>query len=406
MGQTRYYRCCFTPEGGYFFGGEKNFPFGPQSLAEKKEYYIRSEDLPSQATIFGAIRFMLLDRAGLLDNGPAARAAADQAFCEKQDQLIGREGFSMSLKDARNEYGILKGISPLFLYDRKNDKKMVPAPLNHCVKDDSSVEDTVKPGETPPEDAPPGGSHETYDPLPLKKLEGVLTDLEGACLPEGYRAKSGLTDSFLILDGTGSLVKREKVIGVMTQTRIARGLEEGGLFKMAYKYLVDGYSFCVMAEVDVPDDKDTPDSCHMPFWNQGIVFMGMGRSVFHYEVVEVGKNSYHDLESSVKMIRMTDRDDLSVYYAASDCYMAMGTKPASLFWFLQKKDLRTLERQNGKDYHSSMKKSRLYRMIRAGSVFYVRKDEGAEKKFLSQFDYPGLRQVGFNHIIRTGGSQR
>lgn len=405
MGQTRYYRCCFTPVGGYFFGGEKNFPFGPQSLAEKKEYYIRSEDLPSQATIFGAIRFMLLDRAGLLDNGPAARAAADPAFREKQDRLIGREGFSMSAKDARSEYGILKGISPLFLYDRRNDKKMVPAPLNHHVKADSSMPDPIEPKEPLPEDNSQAAHHETYAPLHIKKLEGVLTDQEETYLPEDFRAKSGLTDGFLILDGTGTLVKRKDVIGIMTQTRIARGLEEGGLFKMDRKYLKDGYSFCVMAKVDVPEDNGTPDGSHMPFYGQGIVFMGMGRSVFRYEVTESDRDQYQELEKAIEKIRMTDMDDISVYYAASDCYMGKGVRPDSMFWILQKKDLRTLKRQDGKDYQSSMKKSRLYQMIRAGSVFYVRKDEGAERKFLSQFNYPGLRQIGFNHIIRTGGGQ-
>jgi hypothetical protein len=44
-------------------------------------------------------------------------------------------------------------------------------------------------------------------------------------------------------------------------------------------------------------------------------------------------------------------------------------------------------------------------MIKAGSVFYVRKDESIEKEFLSQFDFPGLRQIGFNYLIRTEGDQ-
>lgn len=41
-------------------------------------------------------------------------------------------------------------------------------------------------------------------------------------------------------------------------------------------------------------------------------------------------------------------------------------------------------------------------MIRAGSVFYVRKDKAAEEEFLARFDYPGLSQIGFNHIVKTG----
>jgi CRISPR type III-B/RAMP module-associated protein Cmr3 len=404
MGQIKYYRCCFSPLGEYFFGGEKNFPFGSQSLSEKKEYYICSEDFPSQSTVFGTIRFMLLEKAGLLDNGVGIRSA-DPDFREKQNRLIGRKGFSMPEKDALTSYGILEEISPMFLYDKENAKKLLPAPFNHCMKAAGSASAPGTMGDDSPNDISKDNSYETYSPLSVKKLEGVHTDLGEALLPEDYRAKSGLTDAFLALDGKNSLVNREDVIGLMVQTRIARGMEQGGLFKMAFKYLKGSYSFCVMIKVGVPDGYDGFDSNYMPFFDHGIVFMGMEKSTFQYEVAEVDEASYRDLEEAVKKIRMTDRDDVSVYYAASDCYMRTGQKPASLFWILQKKTLRTLERQNGTDYHSSMKKSRLYQMIKAGSVFYVRKDESIEKEFLSQFDFPGLRQIGFNYLIRTEGDQ-
>lgn len=396
MGQTRYYRCCFSPVDVYFFGGEKNFPFGQQSLAEKKEYFIRSEDFPSQSTVFGAIRFMLLDKAGLLDNGAGARSAEDPSLCEKQGVLIGRKGFSMAEKDAMGEYGILKGISPLFLYDKENGKKLLPAPLNHCGKAASL------PAETSSGDAQRNGHYETYIPLSFKKYEDIHTDLGGAILPDDYRAKSGLTDGFLVLDGKNEIIKREDVIGQMVQTRIARGMEQGGLFKMEFKYLKDSYSFCVMVKVDAPD---CPDSRQMPFYDHGIVFMGMEKSTFQYDVLEVNKATFQELKNAIQKIRMTDMDDVSVYYAASDCYMSTGQRSVPLFWILQKKNLRTLERQKGTDYHSSMKKSRLYQMVRAGSVFYVRKDEEMEKEFLGRFDYPGLKQIGFNQIIRTGRDQ-
>ena len=130
--------------------------------------------------------------------------------------------------------------------------------------------------------------------------------------------------------------------------------------------------------------------------------MGMDKSVFHYEAAETDKDTYEGLENDIKKIRMTDRDDIDVFYAASDCFGKTGRKTASLFWIAQIKNLRTLEKQDGRDYQSSMKKSRLYQMIRAGSVFYVRKDRAAEEEFLARFDYPGLSQIGFNHIIKTG----
>lgn len=398
MGQIRYYRCNFTPLGGYFFGGERNFPFGLQSLNEKKDYYVRSEDFPSQATIWGTLRFMLLEKAGLLNNGTPAPVSAAPAFAERQAAIIGSRGFSMSLKDAPHSYGILKEITPLFIFDRRTGRKLIPAPLNHRVQAEKD------PAEYGHDKAPGVGStFEKYVPLEMKYREGMYTDLgEGALIPKDYDAKSGLTDRFLSLDENNTLVERNEVIGVLTQTRIARELEQGGLFKMEYKYLREGYSFSVMVEIDIPDDMLSSGGNTQPFCSCGTVFMGMDKSVFHYEITETDKNTYEGLEKDIKKIRMTDRDDIDVFYAASDCFGKTGQKTASLFWIVQKKNLRTLEKQDGRDYQSSMKKSRLYQMIRAGSVFYVRKDKAAEEEFLARFDYPGLSQIGFNHIVKTG----
>ena len=403
MGQIRYYRCSFTPLAGYFFGGERNFPFGNQSLNEKKDYYVSSEDFPSQATIWGTIRFMLLEKAGLLNNGVSASDPADPALLKRQEALIGCNGFSMSLKDAVNPYGILKNVTPLFIFDKRTGSRLIQAPLNHRVQIGKDAMDRDPDKGTDADSAAQDNQKEKYTPLKMEYRKGMCTDLgEDALLPEDYTAKSGLTDKFLSLDDNNTLVKRNDVIGVLTQTRIARGLEQGGLFKMEYKYLKGEYAFSVMAEVDIPEDMLSSGEEDQPFCKFGTVFMGMDKSVFCYEVTEIEKRTYEDLENDIKKIRMTDRDDINVFYAASDCYKKMEQLTPSLFWILQKKNLRTLEKQDGKDYHSSMKKSRLYQMIKAGSVFYVKKDKAAEEEFLAQFAYPGLSQIGFNHVLKTG----
>lgn len=403
MGQIRYYRCSFTPLGGYFFGGERNFPFGLQSLNEKKDYYVSSEDFPSQATLWGTLRFMLLEKAGLLNNGAFASNPADDAFLKRQEVLIGSNGFSMSFKDTFNPYGILKRATPLFIYDKRKGSRLIPAPLNHRVQTGKNIEGGDPDIGTGPDSVSHNSSNEKYAPLKMIYREGMNTDLgDDALLPEDYSAKSGLTDMFLFLDDNNALVKRNDVIGVLTQTRIARELEQGGLFKMEYKYLKGGYSFSVMIEVDIPEAMLLPGREEQPFCNSGTVFMGMDKSAFCYEVTEIDKKTFEELENDIKKIRMTDRDDFNVYYAASDCYKNTGQITSSLFWIMQKKNLRTLEKQDGRDYYSSMKKSRLYQMIKAGSVFYVKKDKAAEEEFLAQFAYPGLSQIGFNHVLKTG----
>ncbi len=405
MGQTRYYQCIFTPVGEYFFGGERNFPFGSQSLAEKKDYYIGSEDFPSQATVFGALRYMLLEKEGLLNNNLSSGNTRDPLFNERQAALIGSEGFSMSLKDTMNTYGILKKISPLFLYDKKDKTRLIPAPLNHRVHIDNGKHDCSQlSDETCPGKVPHSSPCEIYTPLKMKHLKNVYTDLgTESLLPEDYDGKAGLTDKFLMLDAKKTLINREDVIGSLTQTRIARQLEEGGLFKMEYKYLKEAYAFSVMVELDLPESFTDTATSKKPFADNGLVFLGMDKSVFHYETKQIDIDTFRSLESDISKIQMTDHGDLTVYYAASDCYeITENKKPASLFWILQKKNLRTLEKQAGRNYQSSLKKSRLYHMIKAGSVFYVKKESEAEKIFQDQFDYPGLTQIGFNHIVKTG----
>ena len=383
MGQIRYYRCSFTSIGQYFLGGEKTFPIDPKKQEHKKVYYIASEDFPSQSTIFGTIRFMLLEKAGLLNNGSETSNSSSNGLRARQDALIGSDGFSMDKKDFCNSYGILKRISPIFIYDKKSGNKLIPAPLNHKKREKKDSRNRV------------------YEPLSMKYLEDVQTESgKAAFIPDNYDAKAGLSDGFLSLDRKNSLIRREEVIGTLTQTRTARDLDEGGFFKMDYKYLKEEYAFSVMVEIEIPES--TKDGAYEPFKNQGIVYMGMEKSTFRYDVSEIGSTAFCELENDIKGIRMSDMDNIEVYYALSDCYKKKSIENSALYWILQKTNLRTLEKQKGIDYRSSMKKSRLYQMIRAGSVFYVQKGEQEEKAFLEQFDCPGLAQIGLNHILKTG----
>lgn len=400
MGQTRYYSCSFTPIGQYFFGGEKTFPFDPTGQAQKKVYYITSEDFPSQSTVFGAIRFMLLEKAGLLNNGITSSSSVD--LRARQDALIGRDGFSMDKKDSCSPYGILKCISPVYIYDKKTGQRLIPAPLNHKVRHRDDRDNTCS-GKGPETQVSQNDQNRSYEPLSMKYLNGISTDLgEAVLIPDNYDAKAGLTDGFLSLDGKNTLVERGSVIGALTQTRIAREMDEGGFFKMSYKYLKGDYAFSVMVEVDIPDGIKGQGGAYSPFKEQGIVYLGMEKSTFRYDVTEIDEGRSFELEQDVSKIHMTDIDDIQVYYALSDCYRKKGMKSTAMFWILQKANLRTLVKQSGTDYRSSMKKSRLYQMIQAGSVFYVKKGEPDETVFLEQFDCPGLKQVGFNHILKTG----
>ena len=77
------YKISFIPSGPYFFGNEKSFIY-PGSENDKfgTLYYIKGENLPSQSTVLGALRYILLpekgyDKLGKEINTEAALRAAE-----------------------------------------------------------------------------------------------------------------------------------------------------------------------------------------------------------------------------------------------------------------------------------------------------------------------------------------
>ena len=59
--KTYKYLITFTPMEPYFFGGERTFGFGKES-DRKPPYYIVSEKKPSQPTLFGTLRYIILSQ--------------------------------------------------------------------------------------------------------------------------------------------------------------------------------------------------------------------------------------------------------------------------------------------------------------------------------------------------------
>jgi hypothetical protein len=53
------YLLTLEPMEPYFFGNEKTFSFDPKSPADNR-YFIKSERLPMQTTILGALRYLLM----------------------------------------------------------------------------------------------------------------------------------------------------------------------------------------------------------------------------------------------------------------------------------------------------------------------------------------------------------
>lgn len=60
------YRVELKPLEPYFFAGEKSFGFGKKKKQSYNNYFIRSELFPTQTTLLGTIRYLILKKYNLL----------------------------------------------------------------------------------------------------------------------------------------------------------------------------------------------------------------------------------------------------------------------------------------------------------------------------------------------------
>lgn len=377
MDQGKEYLCTLQPLEPYFLGGERNFHFGPVEKESKADYYLISEDVPQQSSIFGMLRFLLLEKAGMLDaryygSDAGKRQAASRRHGEIQEQqaaLIGREGFSADRKDAPTDYGKLYSISPLFLAHEADDglHLLIRTPLNHRVKESA------------------------YHPFSMKG--GFCTDLgEDTLLPADYVAKDELADSYLDLSD-GSILQKSGIFEEDERTRIGRGLDEKGYFKMRFKMLRKGFRFVFFcrAEAGALPEAST-------------AFLGQGKSTFAFRAQEAGSPCFSDAIRRIQGLPGSGREHIAVYCAVSDVFLDLtrALQEKLAYSIIETRSFRSLiETGKAETYVTSRKKSQLYQLIRAGSVFYVR-DADAEA-FENAFRMPGLRQAGFNCIETLGG---
>ena len=122
------YLVTFRPLGDYSFGSDRRFSFvgkNNYSADEYAPYFIRTNHVPEQSTVFGMIRYLIL-----VSNGIDLKQdfQYDENTRDKIKALIGEKSFS--LNGGVQSFGKLEKISPIFL--RKNSKEIViPNPFNN-----------------------------------------------------------------------------------------------------------------------------------------------------------------------------------------------------------------------------------------------------------------------------------
>ncbi|KGN79499.1 hypothetical protein HR13_07080 [Porphyromonas gulae] len=111
------YLVTLTPIEKFFFGQRNTFE------DDNVNYFVRSSYFPQQTALLGLMRFQILQSAG--EEVFGENKIQDK---EKAQSLIGRAGFSpFPLDKKSSDFGIIEGLSPVFLMDRKNNKTYLPA---------------------------------------------------------------------------------------------------------------------------------------------------------------------------------------------------------------------------------------------------------------------------------------
>ncbi len=334
------YLATFKPIEPYFFGNEKSFVY-PKAESDKKasnkpqvsnSYFIKSEYVPSQSTILGALRYIFL---------PVKKSdwQYDNAERDLNNQTVGANGFNPA---EENDFGKIKKISPVFLYDGEN--ALVPAPFDH-------IEGKGK-----------------YTPF---SSFGTVTTSDGEkFFAEEYNAKDGVTSDYLNLT-TGDIAKREELFSEVTRMGINRDPKNKGMFKKTYRQLKGKYAFAIY--LDLEDDLKPENT---------IVHLGQGKSTFAV--------SFEAKENNIeKEIAKYLRDD--VVYFFGDAFVSADIYKECKFAATKTKTYRYYAK-SGK---TVTKGGTLYNLISAGSVV-IPKDKD---KFKKSIENNNVNVIGYNEII-------
>ncbi|WOC31812.1 MULTISPECIES: type III-B CRISPR module-associated Cmr3 family protein [Caproicibacterium] len=355
-----------TPLEPYFLGGERVFEIGEQNT----HYYIRSLDVPTQTTLFGVLRFMMMS--------DTRKKSSNEKYADKP-RLNNAGSTSFNLLDNSKSFGCIEKISPLYIVDNDN-KLYIPTPSDH--NSNSNVGDDGKIIYTPfKTDSDYYKEVETTDGL--KKF------------PEDYNAKRGNIGGWMRVDNGEicmDLLKSVPRVGIYKKGDIE------AFFKREYKMLKKGFSFGFFAYFD--ENKRGAQTGE--YIKQKIVYLGQGKSPFSVDTYgDVDENIFSEPTDKTKELLQPH-----ILYAQSDLYLNEIYENVRDFYknfcFVnaETKDFRGFVTDFTKtDIKNRFKRySMTIKLIKAGSIFYAKKNTDLIKKF----DTSHAKIAGFNNIIFKG----
>lgn len=354
------YQFTLTPIDNFFFGNEVNMRPGIESNDRKKSYSIKSNLFPQQTSILGMLRKELLIKEGLFSEKWVYTSDKQKASLQK---LIGASSFDLNNRQNIQDFGVIKGISPVCLQDKHTQDIYITCPLNHKQSKQNSFFHPWKMAET-----------------------SIYTSLGAICLPQigEYETKKGLFHGFLNCNDSSLMAEKDifiedERIGITKS--LTGGAENEKYYKlMSYRLLQDRekeFAFYFEAELD---------SLNLTNY-KNIVSLGMqGRGFFleATQIVEskIPRNLTKNLQGGVVLLSDTYMEDTQLEDHAYG-YAISESLP-----------FRNIKTESGK-----MQRQENLTFLKRGSVLYA-KDKDTLKKKIAEMQ--NLMQIGYNVILEEG----
>ena len=347
------YLLTLQPMEPYFFGNEKTFSFNPQK-PEDNRYFIKSERMPLQTTVLGAMRYLLMP----------VKNANYQYTPEEQNRngaIVGEESFRMGSQ--KQSFGAIVQISPLFLV--KDEKKYVRTPFDH----QSQVVDRYSPMET----CPVGNDKRLYFPA--------------------YNAKEGIADSYMNVDD-GALVSSEEIFRSTVRVGVSKEKHDKALFKKQYMRLSENWSFgCyITLDVNAIAADGAAQAALMELEAGTVAYLGQNKSAFVLRL----QAEENDLKDKLQKLLRPE-----AVYCLGDALVDGGIYDNCLLAVTMTRDYRAFRtvfktsRESGRVTGGISKNPELYKLLAAGSVLFP----DPEKKLDDYFRNPNCRVIGYNITI-------
>lgn len=378
MSDQRYF-ITLKPTGPFFFGSEQNF-------GGDENYFAVSRHIPQQTTLLGVLRYKLLEAYGLLSDTPGGKAKDGAAG------LIGPASFMHHEQGALREYGAIKGLTELTLYDGSDFYFAGHRDLGLAVKDGAEVTHDLQ--------------VEVSDGVPMVRNYSVK-----AWYPPFRVSANQKTWRNDCLFQAKTQVGIYRTVGRLSRRAQATDEEdEKGFYKKTSWVFADGsFRFGFFATIDNAAGDKLVEQCQ----GGSLTPIGGERSLFQIEIMP-GQKAWEQYKTAVQRAHLKQGAGHCRAVLLSDAYVI----PAELYGHCiyamarpvpmrslisnvdQTSNYYALDRSK-KPGTSYPRKSELFQLMEAGSVFFLQEDqlEGFEREMRRAAHFA---QIGYNaYVIHT-----